>query len=272
MQGNENREITYYTLLNRSNQRHIEEMADIMPQEDFVKLEYAGKWLEHLWVSANNEAFLSHISQIKDIVKLDYTLREQIKSYARKNGEGNEQHKGDLYRTYISRKNWLSQTIFICKDEYKKASNEVFNEVVKWCESFQNEWLEYYNPSQIGVIDNGNPTTSATVGNKNLLLKHREIALIYWYDRDCLSIDLKTSQKIAEDNGHKSKTSGLSLYNDHYTKVRDKAEERTDNARSEEYLNNIIPRLTTERGKREANEDLTKAKYLKEKKKMRLFY
>lgn len=140
-------------------------MADTMPQEEFVKLGYAEKWLEHLWVSANNEAFLIRISQIKDIVKLDYTLREQIKSYARKNGEGNEQHKGDLYSTYISRKNWLSQTIFICRDEYKKTSNEVFNEVVKWCESWQNEWLEHYNPSKIEVMENDNPTTSATEEN-----------------------------------------------------------------------------------------------------------
>jgi hypothetical protein len=120
--------------------------------------------------------------------------------------------------------------------------------------------------------DNGNPTTSATVENKNTVLSHREISLIYWYDRDILNISKKTSQKIAEEYGYKSKTSGLSLYNDHYTKVRDKAGERTDNATSEEYLNNIIPRLTTDRGKREANEDLKTAKDIKEKKKNRLFY
>lgn len=116
-------------------------------------------------------------------------------------------------------------------------------------------------------------TTTATEDeSKNLVLSQREIALIYWYDRDILSIDLKTSQKIAEDNGHKSKNSGRGIYNDHYTKVRDKPEERTDNDTSEKYLINIIPRLTTERGKREANEDLTKAKYLKENKKKGLFY
>lgn len=103
-------------------------------------------------------------------------------------------------------------------------------------------------------------------------LTQREIALIYWYDRDSLGIDLNSSQQIAEENGYQSPTSGRSLYNDHYTKVRDKAEERTDNATSEKYLNNIMPKLTTERGKREANEDLKKARDKKVKKKKGLFY
>lgn len=116
------------------------------------------------------------------------------------------------------------------------------------------------------------PTYQAEGSEQKPELTQREIALIYWYDRDNLSIDLNSSQQIAEYNGYQSPTSGRSLYIDHYTKVRDKAEERTDNATSEKYLNNIIPRLTTERGKREANEDLTKAKCLKENKKKGLFY
>jgi hypothetical protein len=141
-----------------------------------------------------------------------------------------------------------------------------YEKIVKWTNSKREKLNQLTNK------DNGNPTTSATEEKKNLVLSQREIALIYWYDRDILSIDLKTSQKIAEDNGHKSKNSGRGIYNDHYTKVRDKPEERTDNATSEEYLNNIIPRLTTERGKREANEDLKTAKNIKEKKKKGLFY
>ena len=142
------------------------------------------------------------------------------------------------------------------------------------CKKTFNEWLEHiikeYGLNREEIFRQ--PTTSATVENKNLVLQHREIALIYWYDKAILSIDLNNSQQIAETYGYKSKTSGRTIYLDHYTKVRDKPEERTDNDTSEKYLNNIIPRLTTERGKREANEDLTKAKYLKEKKKMRLFY
>lgn len=265
MQDNENREITYYTLLNRSSQRHIEEMADTMPQEDFIKLEYEEKWLEHLWVTANNEAFLNHIRQIKDIVKLDYTLREQIKSYARKNGEGNEQHKGDLYHTYISRKNWLSQTIFICKDEYKKTTNEVFYEVVKWCESWQNEWLEHFNPSKIEVMENGNPTTTVTE-DKGIFLTYREIAILYYLNGIELTYD--NADSIALYHGQLSRTRGKQLMEKYYTPITKEVEMLSNNKynseiytyqNSFETLTKIIPLLKTDESKTLANEYLKKS-------------
>jgi hypothetical protein len=140
------------------------------------------------------------------------------------------------------------------------------------------EQLEYIERSKKQPLIESTPpktlsieTTSATVEDKKLVLSQREIALIYWYDRDNLSFSKSTAQQIAEDNGHKSKSSGQSLYKDHYLPVRDKYGERTDNATSIQYLNNIIPRLTTDRGKREANEDLKKAYEFKEKKRNNLF-
>ena len=137
-----NREITYYSLLSSENLRHIEQMADTMDKQSFVTLGFEQKWFHHLWIGANNKAFLEYISHQTDLAKLDMILGEQLKLYARKQGEGYEQDKGDFYGTYKARKDWLNHTIFICRNEYNTTPNEVFNEVVKWCVDWQNEWLE----------------------------------------------------------------------------------------------------------------------------------
>lgn len=141
-----NREITYYSLLSSENLRHIEQMADTMDEQSFVTLGFEQKWFHHLWIGANNEAFLEYISHQTDLTKLDRILGEQLKLYARKQGEGYEQDKGGFYGTYKARKDWLKHTIFICRNEYNKTQNEVFNEVVKWCIDWQNEWLKTFNP------------------------------------------------------------------------------------------------------------------------------
>ena len=141
-----NREITYYSLLSSENLRHIEQMAATMDEQSFVTLGFDHKWFCHLWIGANNEAFLEYISPQTDLTKLDRILGEQLKLYARKQGEGYEKDKGDFYGTYKARKDWLNHTIFICRNEYNKTQNEVFNEVVKWCVDWQNEWLETFNP------------------------------------------------------------------------------------------------------------------------------
>ena len=141
-----NREITYYSLLNKSNLRHIESVADRLDEQSFIGLGFEKKWLPHLWIEANNEAFLEHISYQSDLNKLDEILGEQLKLYARKQGEGNEQDKGDFYNTFKARKDWLKHTIFICKNEYSKTQNEVFKETIEWCIDWQNEWLETFNP------------------------------------------------------------------------------------------------------------------------------
>lgn len=141
-----NREVTYYSLLSSENLRHIEQMADTMDEQSFVTLGFEKKWFCHLWIGANNEAFLEYISHQTDLTKLDMILGEQLKLYARKKGEGYEQDKADFYGTYKARKDWLNHTLFICSNEYNKTQNEVFNEVVKWCVDWQNEWLETFNP------------------------------------------------------------------------------------------------------------------------------
>jgi hypothetical protein len=141
-----NREITYYSLLSSENLRHIEQTADTMDERSFVTLGFEQKWLHHLWIGANNEAFLERISHQTGLNKLDMILGEQLKLYARKQGEGYEQDKGDFYGTYRARKDWLKHTIFICTNEYNKTQNEVFNEVGKWCVDWKIEWLETFNP------------------------------------------------------------------------------------------------------------------------------
>ena len=140
-----NREITYYSLLSSENLRHIEQMADTMDEQSFVTLGFEKKWFCHLWIGANNEAFIEYVSHQTDLTKLDMILGEQLKLYGRKQGEGFEQDQGDFYGTYKARKDWLNNTIFICRNEYNKTQNEVFNEVVKWCVHWLNEWLENRN-------------------------------------------------------------------------------------------------------------------------------
>ncbi len=141
-----NREITYYSLLSKVELRYIESIADELDEESFFKFGYERKWLSHLWIGANNDAFLEYINHQNDLGKLDRILGEQLKLYARKQGEGFELDKSNFYGVYKARKDWLNHTIFICKNEYNKTQKEIFNEVVKWCIEWQNEWLETYNP------------------------------------------------------------------------------------------------------------------------------
>jgi hypothetical protein len=141
-----NRELTYYSLLSRAEMRHIEGLADSTPQETFIALGFENKHFHHLWIGANNEAFISTVGFITDLDKLSMTLQGQLKSYVRKNGYGFEEDKGDFYTTYLARKNWLKHTIFIFNNEYNKTKNEIFIEVANWCKEWESEWLETFNP------------------------------------------------------------------------------------------------------------------------------
>jgi len=141
-----NREITYYSLLDRENLSHIKEVADRTDPERFINLRFDLKWRPHLWVTPNNESFLDWIGHQTECTKIDFILREQIVSYVKKCGYGYEKNKSDFYQTFQAYKRWLDQTIFICKNEYHKTNNEVYAEVVAWCEDWQKEWLENHNP------------------------------------------------------------------------------------------------------------------------------
>ncbi len=141
-----NRETTYYSLLDSANLCHIEEVADRTDPEAFINLKFDLKWRPHLWVTPNNESFLDWIGHQTECTKIDFILREQIVSYVKKCGYGYEKNKSDFYQTFQAYKRWLNQTIFICKNEYHKTNNEVYAEVVAWCEDWQKEWLEYHNP------------------------------------------------------------------------------------------------------------------------------
>ncbi len=141
-----NREITYYSLLDRRNLAHIENFADSMSPESFIKLEFDRKWYGHLWIPENNECFLEKVSYFQDIRKLEHFLEEQLCLYAEKLGAGYEKVKGDYYNTYKAHKDWLRHTIFICKNEYSHNKKEIFKEVIKFCEFWKAEFLDSLNP------------------------------------------------------------------------------------------------------------------------------
>lgn len=147
-----NREITYYSLLPSEKLAHIEQVAERLDEESFITLGFDHKWYGHLWIPENNECFIEYIGKQTDLQKLDAILGEQLKLYARKHREGFEKDKGDFYGVYKARKDWLRHTIFICKNEYNKTKNEIFKEAVNWCESWQNEWLETFNPYSPGEL------------------------------------------------------------------------------------------------------------------------
>lgn len=154
-----NREITFYSLLDTFQLRHIEEMADEMSVESFISLGFAEKWEHHLWIEANNKAFIERIKNVHvyDLRKLDRFLGEQLKLYTRKCGEGHEESNGDFYSTYQARSEWINHTVYLCKRElmfYNK--DQIFNEVIEWCAEWTKKWLiPYVSPSE----DKLNPIT-----------------------------------------------------------------------------------------------------------------
>ena len=149
-----NREITFYSLLDTFQLRHIEQMADEMPTESFISLGFERKNLCHLWIWANNEAFMDRLSHVDDLKKLEGVLSQQIKRYTRKMGEVIE----ELYSPYDTRKNWLNHTIFVCKNEFNKTQNEIFNEAVRWCEDWKKEWLDTFKSNNLNY-ENTSPTS-----------------------------------------------------------------------------------------------------------------
>ena len=145
-----NREITFYSLLDASQLRHIEEMADEMTTESFVSLGFERKYLSHLWIWANNEAFMEKLFHISDLSKLDGIMSYQLKKYTRKM----ENEKDEVFSQYEIRENWLNHTIFVCKNQYNKTKNEIYNEAIKWCKVWKKEWLnsfksDYKNTSEL---------------------------------------------------------------------------------------------------------------------------
>jgi hypothetical protein len=114
--------------LNRAELRHIEGLADTTPQETFIALGFEEKHFHHLWIGANNEAFISTVSFITDLKKLNTKLTTQLKRY-------NEKDNLNINST----KDWLKHTKFIFQDEYNKTQKEIFLEVVEWCIERLNE-------------------------------------------------------------------------------------------------------------------------------------
>lgn len=141
-----NREITYYSLLSSENLRHIEDVADNTSEKTFIGLGFDKKWFHHLWIGANNEAFIEWINHQTDLKKLDKILSEQLKLYARKQGEGYEKDNNDFQKVYEARKDWLKHTIFICQNEFGKTKKEIFNEAIKWCKEWESDYLETFKP------------------------------------------------------------------------------------------------------------------------------
>ncbi|WP_027138822.1 hypothetical protein [Gaetbulibacter saemankumensis] len=128
-----NRELTFYSLLPNEDLRHIFYMADTMESQEFINLGFDEKWRHHLWVVHNNNAFVGLIENQVTIKALNSILDRQLKLYIRKHSEGCKENNEDLLRINEEQKNWLKHTIFICKNEFNRTDNEIYNEAVKWC-------------------------------------------------------------------------------------------------------------------------------------------
>lgn len=87
-------------------------------------------------------------------------------------------------------------------------------------------------------------------------LELREIALWYYYDRDNLTLLELNANEVAKSFDW---VSGKTLMK-HFRKVRDFQTERRNHKNSRQYLEKVIPLLTTNRGKNEAQEDLKNVK------------
>lgn len=139
-----NRELTYYSLANRAEMRRIEELADNTPQETFIALGFEKKHFHHLWIGANNEAFISTVSFITDLKKLNTKLTTQLKRY-------NEKDNLNINST----KDWLKHTKFIFQDEYNKTQKEIFLEVIEWCK--EQLIVDSDTPKNIGAKQQNEP-------------------------------------------------------------------------------------------------------------------
>lgn len=100
------------------------------------------------------------------------------------------------------------------------------------------------------------PLTGLSNETKIGKLELREIALWYYYDRDVLTLLDLNANEVAKKFGW---ISGKTLMK-HFRKVRDSKTERRNHENSRQYLEKVIPLLTTDRGKNEAQEDLKKVK------------
>ena len=183
-----NREITFYSLSNPQNLWNIERIADTMDKETFVSLGYDEKWLYHLWIKPNNKAFLEIVSEKEDLNRLDLFLGEQLKLYSEKKGAGYEKDKGDFFKTFQALEDWLRHTVFICKKEFNKTSNEVYNEVVKWCTEWEKEYLSHHNPYSPHEIARMQKAMSKPLWQQ---LQEEED----WYSSEVEHIDIQYSAK-----------------------------------------------------------------------------
>jgi hypothetical protein len=161
-----NRELTYYSLLSRAEMRQIEELADDTPQETFIALGFEKKHFHHLWIGPNNEAFISTVSFITDLKKLNTLLTTQLKRYNKKDN-----------LNINSNKDWLKHTKFIFQDEYNKTKKEIFSEVVEWC-------VEHLNDTKSNPVNNENkPSTIFNKADPDSHLFFDGFKKIGWIDK-----------------------------------------------------------------------------------------
>lgn len=102
------------------------------------------------------ESFLDSVNSIENLNVLSAILSEKLKEYARDHDEGFEKSKGDFFRTYKAREDWLNHAIFLSKKRYRETQNPIFSEIVCWCEYWKGEWLATFYPYSPAEIEERN--------------------------------------------------------------------------------------------------------------------
>lgn len=105
-------------------------MADSLA-ERFVGSHFEEKWWIEFNMSANNEAFIEHLSEVDDTPEQIYkVLAYQLYEYVERTPVvprwGAEIDRANVYDK------WLNHTRFVCQNAYNKTQNEVYAEAVKW--------------------------------------------------------------------------------------------------------------------------------------------
>jgi len=141
------RENIYYYHLGRRNYANIFNDCDTGVVTDWQIRE----WKAVLFVKYNNEDFLYYLTTFNELGYLfERVLEVLLGDYTKQWDYRNQNTFDDNYswesRYYEIRKKWLEHTIFICKNEYNKTKNEIYNEVAKWCEDYEEEFLPLDKP------------------------------------------------------------------------------------------------------------------------------
>lgn len=128
----------YYSLLDR--EKCLEKLKSTKTPPTTLVIDAPPDLRKHMLTLFNNQAFLEELLMINDILDLEAYLLLQIGDFVIRNRAITKSESKLL---------WLNQTIYICKDEYSKSSNEIHNQTISWCEENKKETLQIINSKKV---------------------------------------------------------------------------------------------------------------------------